>query len=99
MPFVGDIIPPRLTGAPAPAREADRARERRKAAEPEHSSRGEDEAELSSASAVDSTQAVRSVKGNAEQESHQDRTEHRYYAPGSGGARSAEDGPGLDVSG
>lgn len=80
MPFVGNIIPPSLTGAePPPPRSAERARDRRRAAANESAPRAADEAEITSASGLDAAKTVRSAKGNAEEESRDDRSSQGYY--------------------
>lgn len=100
MPFVGNInLGP--AGAPEPARNADRAkeaRERRKAAKPASTPlRDEDEADLSAVANVEPSEGLRSVKGNDQQESRQDRTSHGYYTLRN--AAPLEERPHLDVSG
>lgn len=99
MPFVGNIIPASLTGADTPAKPTERARERRRAAKPEAAARQDDEAEITSASAVDAGLPVRSAKGNADEESHDDRSSQGYYTKGGGPGTSPANRHRLDVSG
>ncbi|MDX2114144.1 MAG: hypothetical protein SFZ24_00805 [Planctomycetota bacterium] len=66
-------------GLTARERNIDRSREKRRAIEPPGSTRAADEVELSSAPEVDSADPTRVVRGNADQEAHEDRTEHGYY--------------------
>lgn len=99
MPFVGNInLGP--AGVPEPAaNSAQRARDRRRAAKPEGTTRQEDEAELASASSVDETQAIRSAKGNADEESRDDRTSQGYYTKGMNRAPTPAKQHRLDISG
>ncbi|MBL8747183.1 MAG: hypothetical protein JNK58_12615 [Phycisphaerae bacterium] len=99
MPFVGNIIPPALTGAETPAKQADRARERRRAAQPPSAARQDDEAEITSASAVDQALPIRSVKGNADEESHDDRSSQGYYTKGGRSNPAPANRHRLDISG
>lgn len=99
MPFVGNIIPPSLTGADTSAKATERARERRRAAKPDAATRQDDEAELASASAVDASLPVRSAKGNAEEESHDDRASQGYYTKGGGQTSAPAHQHRLDISG
>jgi hypothetical protein len=86
MPFVGNIhVGP--AGQPEVAGRVKRAEERRRAAKAEskaEASRREDEAELASATEVDESQAIRSAKGNSDEESRDDRTSQGYYSRGTG---------------
>lgn len=99
MPFIGGIIPNPVQPADTPARQAERARERRRAAKPTGTERQDDEAELTSASAVDGGPPVRSVKGNADEEAHDDRSSQGYYDSGGAQAPVPAKRHRLDISG
>ncbi len=100
MPFVGNIIPPSLAGVePPPPRQAERARDRRRAAQPDGAARPADEAELASAAAVEGNQPIRSVKGNADEESHDDRSSQGYYTQAGAQTPAPAHRHRLDVSG
>jgi len=45
---------------------------------------------------VEGADPVRSLKGNEQEEAHEDRQEHAGYVPG-GGAREEQDPPRIDV--
>lgn len=98
MPFIGSIIPQSLAGT-EPPKPAQRAREKRRALTPEHAEAPRDEAELSSASAVDSSETVRSTKGNADEESHDDRASQGYYTAQGTNAPAAPGAHRLDIEG
>lgn len=100
VPFVGNIIPPSLAGAePPPPRAAERARDRRRAASSESTPRQNDEAELTSASGLESSRAVRSLKGNADEEAHDDRSSQGYYTKQGDQRIAPANQHRLDVSG
>ncbi len=101
MPFVGSIIPPSVLGADQRDRNVDRAKERRQAVRPGDApfQRALDEAEISAAGQVEAGEAMRSVKGNENEESHEDRTEHGYYNPRGQGASASAPKPSVDVRG
>lgn len=95
MPFVGSVIPVSTPAVGRPDQTARRARD-------ERDERGgvfvrtDDDADLTVAK-VETTEAVRSVKSNDAEESHEDRMEHGYYRPT--GQPRASAGSTLDVEG
>jgi hypothetical protein len=103
MPFDALPIPPGARGIDPRSSPVERAREaleRRRAARPgDAASRPEDEAEISSLPPVDPGEAVRDLKGNEDQEAHEDRREQGYYTLR--GAQDRETPPQrrIDVSG
>lgn len=98
MPF-GDVIPTRAFGPSAAPLRADRAKERRRAAQPPDArQRADDEAEISAPQAIENSEGLRNPKGNADEEAHDDRTEHGHYT--AQGRREDESVPHrLDISG
>ena len=81
MPFLGSIIPNSVVGVGRLERVKKRE-DQRKAQEPETGAeRASDDAEIS-ARAVDEAEALRSPKGNATEEGHEDRARQASYGPG-----------------
>lgn len=80
MPLVGSILPASLGGVEPRDVSVNKARERRKAAMRAASpSRDVDEATISEAAGINAAETVRSVKGNEDEESREDRQEHAGY--------------------
>ncbi len=100
MPFVG-VIPPKSIDIDPADRNIDRAKQRRQAARGGDAlfQRALDEAEISAASQVEAGEAMRSVKGNENEESREDRTEHGYYNPRGQGTSASAPKPSVDVQG
>jgi hypothetical protein len=99
MPFVGSIIPFRAVWGDAKARRAKRARDDERAENPGSFKRTLDEAELT-VGRVEATETTRTVKGNEQEESHEDRVEHTYYRPGASAPAPASEPPRkLDLEG
>lgn len=100
MPFVGNITVSGPAGDTPRADKAREARERRRAAKPESAAaRSADEAELSAPSSVEAGEPIRSVKGNGDQEAHEDRREHAYYTLRGVQPDEATAKPKLDIAG
>lgn len=104
MPFVGNINLPGATGL-APKSALDRAREareRRKAAQPQSAAgsvKEVDETDLSEAARAEAAEHIRDLKGNDQQEAHQDRTSQGYYTLRNTVGTPPPEHPRLDVSG
>ena len=103
----GPLLPPSASGIEPRVSAADRARERRRAAEKVKASsapsgeREPDESMISPVAGLDAPEQARTVKGNADEEAHDDRQEHGLYTSrgGRGTSSSGEERPHLDVSG
>lgn len=101
MPLVGSIIPAALGGVEARDASTERAKERRRAVVRAGSkTRETDSATLSSAVGVEGAEGLRSLKGNEEEEAHDDRAEHGHYTQqGIAQTPPGEHPPKLDISG
>lgn len=100
MPFVGSIIPASLAGVEQRDASTQRAKERRRAVVRAGSTdRDVDTATISAPAGVDHTTGVRSVKGNEEEESREDRAEHGHYTPQGITQPPPGERPKLDISG
>lgn len=102
MPFVGNIVPGSALGLDQKDKVTRRERaEAKKAADAAKGfARVLDEADLTAPRDVEPGDAVRSVKANEAEESHEDRTEHGYYNPvGGKRPRESDRGGNLDLKG
>lgn len=100
MSHIGSIIPGKPLGSDPRDKGVEKAKDRRRAAQKASDpTRDTDEASISAAAVVESSGGARSVKGNAEEESHEDRAEHGYYRPQIGPSDPSTPRPHLDISG
>jgi hypothetical protein len=95
MPIIASGIAQSMAGAPiserTPVRAADKPASKKR--------RGRDQDELiMDARAVDSDQAIRSVKSNDQEESREDHQEHPAYTR-KGKVSQGDQGPKLDIAG
>jgi hypothetical protein len=98
MSTFGTSIAQSVAGAPQAERLALRESEKKTPAKPFRLRRGQDELDLEVETAQ-ATDAVRNLKGNAQEETDEDRTGQDHYRPQNLADQSPTDGKHIDIQG